>query len=303
MIKDFDFKCCRLCPRGCGSNRTVSSGFCGVGDKLKIARAALHFGEEPCISGESGSGTIFFSGCPLHCVFCQNGNISRECFGAEITSDRLVQICFELKAKGAANINLVTPMHFAPLIRKSLLSVKKELAIPIVVNTGGYDSVETLKYFEGLAGIYLPDFKYASNDTAKKYSQAPNYPEIASAAVKEMLSQTGRPVFDDKGMLKSGVVIRLLVLPGERKDCISVLNIISGLFDPEDIVLSIMSQYTPQKEATGNLARKITEFEYQSVVDEALRLGFSGYMQKRSSASSEYTPDFDLTGVFSAGNA
>ena len=288
---------CTLCPRACGANRETGAGLCGASKNMKVARAALHFWEEPCISGKNGSGTVFFSGCPLRCVFCQNEKISREGYGKEISGQRLVEICFELKAKGAHNINLVTPMHFAPMIREALLPVKKDLGLPIVVNTGGYDSPEQLAAFDGLADIYLPDCKYFSPELARQYSSAPDYPEVCFLALSEMYRQVGPPVFDDAGLLKRGMIVRHLILPGQRADSIAVLHALAAMFRPGQILLSLMSQFSPRPGAVGDLARRITTFERDTVVDTARSLGFEGYFQDRASACDEYIPDFDLTGV------
>ncbi|MBS7397792.1 MAG: radical SAM protein [Ruminiclostridium sp.] len=291
---------CTLCPRNCRVDRKITAGACSV-KGLKIAKAALHFGEEPCISGtdNKGSGTIFFSGCSLKCIFCQNMPISRDGYGKEITADRLGEICLELQAKGAHNINLVTPTHYADIIAAVLRKIKPQLAIPIVYNCGGYEKAETLRELDGLIDIYLPDFKYASSELAEKYSSAPDYPEIAQKAIAEMYRQRGKAVFDDNGMMKSGVLVRHLVLPGCRHDSMRVLDILSETVDPEDIRISLMRQYTPCGKALldKNLSRRLTTFEYDSVTDYAAKLGFDGYTQEKSSATFEYTPDWDLEGV------
>ena len=294
---NYDFKNCTLCPRACGADRETGVGFCGVSEKIKIARAALHMWEEPCISGKNGSGTIFFSGCPLHCVFCQNDVISCGDRGKEISEERLRQICFELKSKGAHNINLVTPMHFAPRIRAALLPIKKELALPIVVNTGGYDSLKQLSCFEGLADIYLPDFKFSSPDLAALASHAPDYPQVCEEALVEMLRQVGPPVFDSQGILQKGLVIRHLILPSHRKDSIAALYRLAALFSPDQFLISLMSQFSPRQDAAPPFHRSITTFEQQSVLQIAKDLGFVGYFQDRASASNDYIPPFDLTGV------
>ncbi len=291
---------CTLCPRNCRVDRTITAGACSV-KGLKIAKAALHFGEEPCISGtdKRGSGTIFFSGCSLKCIFCQNMPISRDGYGKEITADRLGEICLELQAKGAHNINLVTPTHYADIIAAVLRRIKPQLNIPVVYNCGGYEKTETLKELDGLIDIYLPDFKYASSQIAEKYSSAPDYPEIARNAITEMYRQRGKAVFDDNGMMKSGVLVRHLVLPGCRHDSMRALDILSETVDPEDIRISLMRQYTPCGNALldKNLSRRLTTFEYDSVTDYAAKLGFDGYTQEKSSATFEYTPDWDLEGV------
>ncbi len=290
---------CTLCPRNCGANRENSLGYCRVPNTMKIARAALHHWEEPCISGSSGSGTIFFTGCSLGCVFCQNREISRGEKGREVSATRLQEICFELKAQGAHNINLVTPMHYAPQITAALAPIKKELSLPIVCNTGGYDRPETVKLLAAVTDCFLPDFKFASFDVAERYCHAPDYPEVATAAISAMLETAGKPRFDENGMLQRGVIVRHLILPGHRKDSMTVLDVLKREFGSENLLLSLMSQYTPLPDAQGSLARRITDFEYKSVLAHAEALGFHGYMQDRSSAKAGYTPDFDGTGVFS----
>ena len=292
----YDFSSCKLCPRACGADRQSGRGLCGVGASLRVARAAPHFWEEPCISGARGSGTIFFSGCPLRCVYCQNRDISFSGQGKDVSPERLREICFELKAAGVHNINLVTPMHFAPQIRAALLPIKKDIALPIVVNTGGYDSPEQIALFEGLADIYLPDFKYLSTQTAS-FSRAPDYPAVAEKALRLMVDQIGKPRFDANGMLVRGVLVRHLILPGCRKESRALLARLAELFQKDEILLSVMSQFTPQPGALPPLDRRITTFEQQSVCDFAASLGFDGYFQARSSAKEEYTPAFDLTGV------
>lgn len=294
----YDFTSCTLCPRKCGADRTSGTGFCGVGDGLRVAKAYLHMWEEPCISGQNGSGTVFFSGCNLRCRFCQNYKISAESFGAEITAERLAEIFLELRDKGAHNINLVTPTHYVPQIISALDIAKPQLNIPVVYNCGGYESVETLKMLEGYIDIYLPDFKYGDNGIAQKYSAAPDYFEVCTAAIWEMLRQTGAPRFDGD-LLKSGVIIRHLTLPTHRFDSVRVLEEISRRYGTKNVLLSLMSQYTPFYKSSEfkELNRRISTFEYDFVADKAAELGFNGFMQERSSAREEYTPDFDLYGV------
>lgn len=290
----FDITACRACPRHCGVDRTRTVGFCGVGDKIKIARAAPHFWEEPCISGKGGSGAIFFSGCSLGCIFCQNKEISRGGFGVEIEAERFAEICFELKTAGVSNINLVTPSHQLPLILPTLRKIKKDLGIPIVCNCGGYESPEALAAMCGVVDIYLPDFKFYDPALAEKYAHAKDYPQIAEAAIREMARQTGTPTFDKDGMLIRGTIVRHLVIPGHRENSIKVIRRLGEIFSSDDILLSLMSQYTPTGEGPS---RRLTTFEYRSVADVATEIGFKGYFQERSSAKEEYTPSFDLTGV------
>ena len=288
---------CRLCPRACGADRSSSPGLCGATAELKIARAALHFWEEPCISGTSGSGAVFFSGCPLRCSFCQNRAVSRDGFGKTVSPERLVGICFELKAAGAQNLNLVTPLHYAPLLRETLLPVKKELGLPVVVNTGGYDSLRAVELFNGLADVWLPDYKFFSPLVARSLASAPDYPDVCRAALKAMFDQVGPPVFNENGALVRGMIVRHLVLPGFRRDSLSLLRSLRELFSPDQILLSLMSQYAPMPGAKPPLDRTLTSFEYQSVCDLASSLGFVGFTQDRSSASKDFIPPFDLTGV------
>lgn len=287
---------CNLCPRQCNADRANSVGFCGMGDKIKAARAMLHHWEEPCISGSNGSGAVFFSGCVLRCCYCQNYKISAGGEGKEITTVRLAEIFMELKEQGAHNINLVNPTHFVPQIIKAIDTVKDELDIPVVYNTGGYERVETLKMLEGYVDIYLPDVKYYSEEAAK-LSAAPHYFETAMAAVEEMLRQTGKPVFEGE-LLKKGTVVRHLVLPNYYKDSIEVIRRIGERFG-KDILFSLMSQYTPFYKAKDDkkMNRRITTFEYNKVLDAVIEAGLVGFMQERSSAKEEYTPDFDLMGI------
>lgn len=288
---------CELCPRRCGADRSIISGFCGMGEELKVARAALHHWEEPCISGTNGSGTVFFSGCVMRCVFCQNYQISAEGYGKVITIERLAEIFLQLKDQGAHNINLVNPTHYVPQIIRALDMVKDRLGIPIVYNSGGYERVETLRMLEGYVDIYLPDIKYFSDEDAITLSAAPGYFDMAMSAVEEMLRQTGKPVFDGE-MLRKGTIVRHLVLPSRYKDSVEVIKRVGERFG-KNVLFSLMSQYTPfhrAKEIKG-LDRHITTFEYNKALDAVLAAGLEGYMQQRSSAKEEYTPDFDLTGI------
>ena len=294
-----DLKNCGLCPRKCKADRTVSKGFCGATDKIKIARASLHFWEEPCISGEKGSGTVFFSGCPLKCCFCQNYKISDECYGKEISEERLSEIFLELQKQGAHNINLVTGAPYVPMIIKSLDMIKGELKIPVIYNSGGYETKETLSMLKGYIDIYLPDMKYMGSEIAEKYSSAKDYPEIAKSAIKEMFSQVGKPIFDENGIMKKGMIIRHLTLPNNFSDTKDVLSFIAETFPEKEVLISLMSQYTPCHKASlhKEINRRISTLEYNKAVDFALSLGLSGFMQEKSSAKEEYTPPFDLTGI------
>lgn len=289
---------CNLCPRRCGVDRSVKKGYCGVTDVITAGRAGLHFWEEPCISGFGGSGAVFFSGCNLHCVYCQNGTLSTGETGKEISEDRLRAIFYELIDAGAENINLVTPTHYSDVIARALAAEK--LPVPVVYNTGSYESIEALGRLEGLVDIYLPDYKYAQSGIAENFSFAPDYPQVALAAIKEMLRQTGKYVLDEDGMLKRGVVIRHLVLPGHIDNSLDALDVISENFTQDDVLFSVMSQYTPPKKKLKyeELNRRLTEEEYGRVTDYLYLLGLeNGFVQELSSAKEEYTPDFDLTGV------
>ena len=269
-----------------------------MGDKLVAARASLHFWEEPCIAGFGGAGTVFFTGCNLGCVYCQNREISRGKKGKEISVARLAEIFDELVYDGAETIDLVTPTHFADLIAEAL-RIKKP-PVPVVYNCGGYESVETLRMLEGLIDIYLPDFKYAGAALAKRLSAAPDYPAAALAAIKEMHRQTGDYALDEDGMLKSGVLVRHLVLPGQIENTLDCLDLLTDTFSERNILLSVMSQYTPPPEPLGDpdLDRRLTEAEYARVTDYLYLLGVENvYLQELSSAQAEYTPDFDGTGI------
>ncbi len=293
---------CELCPRRCGVDREKKTGFCGMGEKITAARAALHFWEEPCISGEKGSGAVFFSGCVLGCVFCQNSEISREKQGREITEERLSEIFLELQEQGALNINLVNPTHFVPQIIRSLETARKQgLTIPVVYNSGGYERVETLKMLDGSVDIYLPDVKYFSDELAMKFSKAKDYFNIAMNALSEMIRQTGKPVFDENKIIRRGTIVRHLVLPNCYKDSVEIIKRVGESFGG-DILFSLMSQYTPFGEVKINpgfnkMNRRITTFEYQKALDAVYAAGLEGYMQEKSSAKEEYTPEFDFTGI------
>ncbi len=293
---------CELCPRRCGVDRSKSVGYCGMGEKLVAARAMLHFWEEPCISGERGSGAVFFSGCVLGCVYCQNYEISAKRKGREITEERLSEIFLELQGQGALNINLVNPTHFVPRIKRALIAAKgRGLSVPVVYNSGGYERVETLRTLEGLIDVYLPDVKYYDNELARKLSNAPDYFETAMTAVAEMLRQTGKPRFDEGGMLLRGTIVRHLVIPDCRKDSVEVIRRVGERFGGE-ILFSLMSQYTPfgrvlTDPALSRYNRRLTTFEYRKALDAVYAAGLEGYMQERSSAKEEYTPEFDLSGI------
>ena len=291
---------CNLCPRKCNTQRKAltdsGKGFCNMGENPVIARAALHFWEEPPISGTKGSGTIFFSGCNLKCVFCQNEDISSSCFGKEITVDRLKEIYFELINQGAHNINLVTGTHFINAISKSL---EEPLAVPVVYNCGGYESLNSLKLLEGKVQIYLPDLKYSDNELALKYSDAPNYFDIATNAIKEMYRQVGKCEFDENGIMTKGVIIRHLILPNNLENTKKVIDWVKSNFNDGEVLFSLMSQFTPNKTCRiPELSRRLTQDEYDEIEDYLFDSGIEdGFMQELSSAKEEYIPPFNLEGV------
>ena len=292
---------CTLCPRMCGTDRAGGkNGFCGADAGLRLARAALHPWEEPCISGARGSGTVFFSGCQLGCVFCQNYQISAEGFGADISKQRLANIFLSLQEQGAHNINLVSATPYTDAVLRVLDRIRgKELNIPVVWNTGGYERVETLRRLNGYVDIYLPDYKYHDNTRAKKYSNAEDYPDIALAAITEMVRQTGKYELDANGIMMRGTVIRHLVMPGGRHDSIACVDDIARTFGTDEVMLSLMSQYTPFYRASEfpEINRRVTTFEYETVCKKVREYGFRGFFQEKSSAKEEYTPPFDLDGV------
>ncbi|MCR5815829.1 MAG: radical SAM protein [Ruminococcus sp.] len=285
---------CRLCPRGCGVDRTKAKGFCGEGDKIRIARWSRHYWEEPCISGKEGSGTVFFCGCSLRCVFCQNFEISQQDTGYEISINELAEIFLALQEKGANNINLVNPTHFVPQILCALDIVKDRLHIPVVYNCAGYERIETVRLLKGYIDIFLPDLKYFDGELAYKYSKARDYYDNAINAIKEMVNITGKPKFDERGLMKKGVIIRHLVLPGSRHDSIKLMELIGQSFEKDEILISLMSQFTPTKncEEIKELCRKTTTFEYNSVIKAIEKYGFEGYIQQKSSAEDVYIPQF-----------
>jgi len=291
-----DILSCTLCPRQCGAYRGANApgGFCGQPALPVVARAALHHWEEPCLSGTGGSGAVFFSGCNLRCCFCQNGSISHEGFGKTVSVAHLRQMFEELIAQGAHNIDLVTPSQFTPAISQAL---EEPLPVPVVWNCGGYERVETLRTLEGKVQIYMPDMKYAGSTLAKQLSAAADYPEVAKAAIGEMFRQTGPYVMED-GLLKRGVIIRHLILPGQLENTRQVMDWVAETFRPGDVLFSLMAQYTPQPGAQGLLTRRITGAEYRAAVAYMEACGIvDGYTQERTSAQKEFTPDFDLTGV------
>ncbi len=294
---------CTLCPRNCKANRANGeNGVCGAkGKKILAARAALHMWEEPCISGNRGSGAVFFSGCPLRCVYCQNYDIAHTQVGMEISEERLGEIFLELKEKGAANINLVTPTHYTPQIIRAVKKARKEgMNLPVVYNCSGYEKVETLKMLEGIVDIYLTDFKYMEKQWAEKYSKAPDYPERAKEALAEMVSQTGRAEFDSEGMMKSGVIVRHLLLPGHVKNAKAVVKYVFETYG-DQVYLSLMNQYTPLpqvKKDFPELNRKVTKKEYERLLSYVLDLGVeNAFIQEGETAKESFIPMFDYEGL------
>ena len=306
---------CRLCPRECGVNRKEGqTGFCQMDGTLRVARAALHMWEEPCISGKRGSGTVFFSGCNLRCVYCQNFDIAAGTRGKEISRERLSEIFLELQAQGAANINLVTPDHDLPDIVWALLKAKEQgLCIPVVYNGSGYEKADVIAALEGLVDIFLTDFKYMDGELAGRLSYAGDYPEVAKRALEQMVKITGAPLFNEEGMMQRGVIVRHLLLPGHKKNAKAVLEYLWETYG-DKIYISLMNQYTPMVQLishSGNqkeleeaarqepqLMRKVTTREYEQVVDYALQLGITNaFIQEGDVAKESFIPVFDTTGV------
>ena len=291
---------CTLCPRNCHVDRTANqTGFCGMGQSIQVARASLHMWEEPCISGTNGSGTVFFTGCNLKCVFCQNHSIAIGQKGKEVTPSRLADLFLMLQDKGAHNINLVTPSHYIPGIAQALIVAKeRNMTLPVVYNTSGYDSVQSLSMLDGLVDVYLPDFKYVSATLSKRYSHAADYFEVASKSLSEMYRQVSDPVFEDD-LIKKGIIVRHLVLPGCTDDSKDVIRYLHETYG-DHIFISIMNQYTPLPHVASypELNRKITDAEYDEVVDYAIDLGVEqGFIQEGDTASESFIPDFDFTGL------
>lgn len=288
---------CNICPRECSVDRKIQKGFCGMPESFVVARAALHFWEEPFLSGKSGSGTVFFSGCNLRCVYCQNHSISRGQYGKEISDTGLMKIFDSLIEHGANNINLVTPTHYAGQLEKVLREYKS--SVPVIYNSSGYEKKETIERLEGLIDIYLPDLKYIDSERAEKYSSAPDYFWYASEAIKEMLRQTGSAVFDENSLMKKGTVIRHLVLPKNTNQSIKIIDWLKENI-PTDTYISLMSQYTPvvHSDRFSELNRKITEREYEKVTSYILESGFENVLiQTGDSAKESFIPDFDMTGL------
>lgn len=296
-----EYKMCMLCPRKCGVNRKMNmAGFCGETSQLRVGRAALHFWEEPCISGTGGSGTVFFSGCSLRCCYCQNFNLSRGKEGVEIGEQRLSEIFLNLQKKGAHNINLVTGEHFAPHIKAAVIAARKAgLNVPVILNSSGYVSQETLELLKDIIDIYLVDFKYMDPDLAKNYSMAYDYPPVTKAAISKMVELTGEPRFDKNGILESGVLVRHLCLPSHTDDSKEIIRYIFETYGRK-VLLSIMSQYTPCGDCRKfpELKRKLSGEEYDRILDFCLEIGIDdAYIQDGEAASESFIPVFDGEGV------
>ncbi len=294
---------CNICPRRCGANRFETTGYCGAGAGIRAAKAMIHRGEEPCLLGSSGAGAIFFSGCNLRCVFCQNFEISWEQQGKEISEERLSEILLELQEQGAACIDLVTPTPYMIQIKNVLEKVKAKLHIPVVYNCGGYEEPKALRQLDGLIDIYLPDLKYFDKAIAAKYSGCADYFEKATAALREMYRQVGPVELDAAGQMKKGLLVRHLVLPGAYKDSMKLMDWLGDAFPEGSIRISLMSQYTPfgwvlkEPDQYKEINRRVTTFEYNKVIDRALEKGLDGYSQQRSSSTMALRPDFDGAGL------
>ncbi|HBN09780.1 MAG TPA: radical SAM protein [Cyanobacteria bacterium UBA8530] len=295
----FSLESCFACPRRCGANRIEGKGACGAGREMKMARAALHFGEEPPISGSRGSGTIFFSHCNLNCLFCQNHSISFGGQGEEIYSERFLEILFEQEARGAHNINLVSPTQYLPQLLPLLKQAKKNLKIPVLYNCNGYERVEAIRALEGLVDVYLPDLKYGEENSGQKFSGVPDYFEYATKAVRAMFEQVGPPVLSSEGIMQRGLLIRHLVLPGQLEGTKRVLDWIRANI-PLEVPLSLMSQYTPLFRAKDHppLDRGLTPAEYEEAMDYFEEIGLeNGFLQELEAAGSEEIPSFDGSGI------
>nr|WP_308651656.1 4Fe-4S cluster-binding domain-containing protein [uncultured Agathobacter sp.] len=292
---------CLLCPRKCGINRrTGQTGVCGVSSEIKVARAALHYWEEPCISGKGGSGAVFFSGCSLHCVFCQNREISDGKAGKVISKERLSDIFIELAGKGANNINLVTPGQYIPDIVWAVSDARRRgMKLPIVYNTSGYENVTELKLLEGIVDVYLPDFKYMDSALSAKYSRAKDYPSVAKQALSEMVRQQPKVVIDDAtGLIQKGVIVRQLLLPGHVNDAKAILKYLHDTYQ-NSIYISMMSQFTPiALKAYPEINRTVTRREYERLIDYAIKIGITNaFIQEGDVAKDSFIPAFDCEGV------
>lgn len=294
------YSSCTLCPRKCKINRNGKKGFCGETEELRVGRASLHMWEEPCISGEKGSGTVFFAGCSLKCCYCQNYKLSRGEAGVAITTEKLADTFLDLKNRGAHNINLVTAEHFAPHIKDAVRIARENgLDIPVILNSSGYVTVETLELLKDTVDVFLVDFKYMDKELAKKYSLAEDYPVAAKKAIEKMTQIAGEPVFDSNGILQKGVIVRHLCLPGCTEDSMDVIKYIFDTYG-DSVVLSIMSQYTPvgMCDLFPELKRRLSEDEHESVIDYCIDIGIeNAYIQEGESASESFIPSFDGYGI------
>lgn len=277
----------------CNADRTADGGFCGGGEFVRVAKVMTHMWEEPCISGDRGTGAVFFSGCSLGCVYCQNRDISKASVGDEYTEEQLAELFLHIEKSGVHTLDLVTPSHFAPQIHTALDISKPN--IPVIYNVGGYELADTVGRYMSHADVFLTDFKYSSAETGERYSGAPDYPQRAAEALAVMYEIAGDPEYNDEGIITGGIILRHLVLPGERRDSVKALETAAKAVPPEKVVLSLMSQYTPDfaPRELKNLSRRVTSFEYEYVRDAAIEMGFSGYSQDRTSALAAYTPDFE----------
>ena len=297
------YKDCTLCPRECRADREAGEkGYCGMEGEVRAARAALHMWEEPCISGERGSGAVFFSGCSLRCIYCQNREIALGERGRKISAERLAEIFLSLQHQGAANLNLVTAAHFVPQVIEALNRAREEgFCLPVVYNSGGYEKTETLRMLEGYVDVYLPDYKYAEPELAAAFSNAPDYPWTAAAAIEEMLRQTGPCVFDENGYIRRGTIVRHLILPGHTRNSVKAIGFLLKTFGT-DLHISILKQYTPvwKFERYPELNRTVTGREYEKVLKAALELGLqNGYFQEGETAKESFIPAFDYEGILS----
>ncbi|MBR6102040.1 MAG: radical SAM protein [Ruminococcus sp.] len=284
---------CTLCPRECGADRFKTVGFCREGAQVRIARAELHRWEEPCLSLKNGSGAVFFSGCSLRCGFCQNYPVSAENLGFALTDRQLADTFLRLRDMGAENIDLVTPTHFVPSVIAALDMVMGELGIPVIYNCGGYEKPETLELLRGYADIFLPDLKFFDPGLSGSLAQAGDYFEKSLPALRKMTDIAGKPRYDDEGRLIGGVIVRHLVLPHHRHDSVALMRALRESFAPDEILISLMSQFTPvYRSGELGLGRRVTTFEYKSVLAEAEAAGFDGFIQERSSAMEDYIPEF-----------
>lgn len=308
--KDLRTDPCNLCPRECGAHRTEGqAGYCRADDRIFVARAALHMWEEPCISGENGSGTVFFAGCNLRCVYCQNHQIMTEMTGRQVTPGQLAEIFLQLQEEGAANINLVTPDHYVMGVTEAVLAAKEQgLRLPVVYNCSGYAKQEVIRRLRGIVDIFLTDFKYMDAGLAAKYSNAPDYPDKAKEALAAMVDIIQEPCFDEKGMMMSGVIVRHLLLPGHKKNARDVIRYVYKTYG-DRVYLSLMNQYTPFDRLRDNpdyheLCRRVTKREYGAVVDYAIETGVkNAFMQEGDTAKESFIPPFDVGGCPCGANA